>query len=218
MFVGHYGVSFAAKAADPSLPLPALMISTQLLDVAWSTFVLAGIEKVRLKRHFTATNDLDLFYMPYSHGLISAAAWSILAGLAALILLRGHSLLAAAIMAGVCFSHWLLDLLVHVRDLPLIGDRFKVGFGLWNYRNFALALELGILFAGADAYMASISASSAGLWWFTLALTAALGALQIFTVFGPSPKSIKAFAATALVAYAVIPAIVLVGEVLLASS
>lgn len=216
MFVGHYGVSFAAKAADPSLPLPALMISTQLLDVAWSTFVLAGIEKVRLKRHFTATNDLDLFYMPYSHGLMTAAGWSVLAGLAAFILLPGYSLLAAALTAGVCFSHWLLDLLVHIRDLPLVGDRFKVGFGLWNHRNLAFTFELGVLFGGAGAYMASLGASSSGMWWFTVAFTVALAVVQGISVFGRPPKSIKSFATSALAAYVAMAAIAMAGEALFA--
>jgi hypothetical protein len=72
MFVGHYGISFAAAAADPTVPLPALMISTQLLDVAWSAFILAGIEKARLKRHFTATNDLDLIKNVFSQLMMHA--------------------------------------------------------------------------------------------------------------------------------------------------
>jgi hypothetical protein len=207
MFVGHYGVSFAAKAIDPGLPLPALMISTQLLDVAWSSFVLAGIEKVRLKRHFTATNDLDLYYMPYSHGLLTAAAWSGLAGLAAYFLLPGQGLMAAALMAGVCFSHWLLDLLVHVPDLPLIGNRYKVGFGLWNYRYLAFAIEIGVLFAGAIAYAKSVGPSSAGTQLFILGFAGALALLQAYTVFGPPQKSVAGAAASALVAYGVIAGI-----------
>src|SRR5258706_11738770 len=118
MFVGHYGISFAAGAADPTIPLPALMISTQLLDVAWSTFILAGIEKARLKRHFTATNDLDLYYLPYSHGLITAAGWSLLAGLVSFVLLPSNSLFAAALMAGGGFFLLLLDLFFPLCDMP----------------------------------------------------------------------------------------------------
>src|SRR5688572_24402005 len=33
MFVGHYGVSFAAKKADDSIPLWVLFLAVQLLDV-----------------------------------------------------------------------------------------------------------------------------------------------------------------------------------------
>src|SRR5216684_1503544 len=40
MFVGHYGVSFAAKRGDRSIPLWVLFLAVQLLDVFWSFFVL----------------------------------------------------------------------------------------------------------------------------------------------------------------------------------
>ena len=34
MFVGHYGVSFAIKAAQPRLPLWLLFLAVQIVDVA----------------------------------------------------------------------------------------------------------------------------------------------------------------------------------------
>src|SRR5258706_12569216 len=76
MFLGHYGVSFAAKKLEPELPLWLLFIAVQLLDVLWAPFVLLGVEKVRIVPGFTATNPLDLYYMPYTHGLIAALLWS----------------------------------------------------------------------------------------------------------------------------------------------
>ncbi len=48
MFVGHYGVTFAAKKVEPRVPLWVLFIAVQLLDVLWAPFVLLGIEKVRI--------------------------------------------------------------------------------------------------------------------------------------------------------------------------
>jgi hypothetical protein len=66
MFVGHYGASFAAKKADDSIPLWVLFLAVQLLDVVWAPLVLLGIEKVRIVPGFTATNPLDLYYMPYT--------------------------------------------------------------------------------------------------------------------------------------------------------
>ena len=209
MFVGHYGVSFAAKALDPALPLPALMVSTQILDIAWSGLILAGIEKVRLKRHFTATNDLDLYFMPFSHGLPGALAWSALAGGIVYALPPGQEIVSAAIVAAVCFSHWLLDLIVHVPDLPLIANRRKVGFGLWNNRNAALALELAVLFGGAAAYMASLGSASTGMWWFMLAFSLLLGVLHLYSLFGPPPKSPTAMAGSALAAYLAVALITL---------
>ena len=45
MFVGHYGPSFAIRAVRPEIPLWVLFIAAQLVDIAWATLVLAGIEK-----------------------------------------------------------------------------------------------------------------------------------------------------------------------------
>ena len=178
-------------------------MSTQLMDVAWSSFILAGIEKMRLTRHFTATNDLDLDYIPYSHGLIASAGWSVLAALATYILLPGCTPMAAALMGAVCFSHWWLDLLVHPRDLPLIGNSYKVGLGLWNYRMLTLVLELVLLFGGAALYMASLGAGASGLWWFTLVISVALAALHMYSLFGPPVESVPGYASQALAAYLV---------------
>ena len=60
MFVGHYGPSFAAKAAKNSIPLWVLFIAVQLLDVFWGLFVLLGIEKVRITPGITAKDQEKL--------------------------------------------------------------------------------------------------------------------------------------------------------------
>ena len=44
-------------------------------------------------------------------------------------------------------SHWFLDLLVHIPDLPIFpGYSLKVGFGLWNSFAATVILE-GLIFA-----------------------------------------------------------------------
>ena len=73
MFVGHYSVSFAGRAADRTVPLWVLFVAVQLLDVFWGIFVLLGIERVRIVPGITATNPLDLYYMPYTHSLVAAS-------------------------------------------------------------------------------------------------------------------------------------------------
>jgi hypothetical protein len=65
MFVGHYGVSFAAKELDKTIPLWLLFIAVQWLDVVWAPLVLLGVERVRIVPGITASNPLDLYYMPY---------------------------------------------------------------------------------------------------------------------------------------------------------
>ena len=76
MFVGHYGVAFAVKTPRNKIPLWVLFVAVQLLDFLWAPFVLLGIEKVRFVPGITATNALDLYYMPYTHSLIGALFWS----------------------------------------------------------------------------------------------------------------------------------------------
>ena len=93
--------------------------------------MLLGIEKVRIVPGITATNPLDLYYVPYTHSLIGSMLWSIAAGIA-YYLLRKADGTAAAIVGAAVFSHWVLDWLVHRPDLPLYDDTFKVGLGLWN--------------------------------------------------------------------------------------
>src|SRR5213075_2653334 len=147
MFVGHYGVSFAAKQAEPGLPLWVLFIAVQLLDVLWAPFVLLGIEKVRIVPGITASNPLDLYYMPYTHSLVAALLWSAGAFVVyRLAMPEGNT--AALVVAGAVFSHWVLDFVVHRPDLPLYDNAAKVGLGLWNLPAVALGLE-ALLLSGA---------------------------------------------------------------------
>jgi hypothetical protein len=81
MFVGHYSVAFAVKSERNKIPLWVLFVAVQLLDFLWAPFVLLGIEKVRMVPGITATNSLDLYYMPYTHSLVGALVWSSLAAL-----------------------------------------------------------------------------------------------------------------------------------------
>ena len=76
MFVGHYGVSFASKRYGSQIPLWLLFIAVQWLDVIWAPLVLLGIERVRITPGITASNPLDLYYMPYTHSLVAALLWS----------------------------------------------------------------------------------------------------------------------------------------------
>ena len=81
MFVGHYSVAFAATSEKNKIPLWVLFVAVQLLDFLWAPFVLFGIEKVRIVPGITATSPLDLYYMPYTHSLVGALVWSMLAAL-----------------------------------------------------------------------------------------------------------------------------------------
>ena len=64
MFVGHYSVAFAVKSEQNKIPLWVLFVAVQFLDYIWATFVLFGIEKLRVIKGFTAGSMLDAYYMP----------------------------------------------------------------------------------------------------------------------------------------------------------
>src|ERR1700674_4807500 len=153
MFIGHYGPSFAIKAIRPAIPLWLLFIAVQLVDVAWAGLGLLGMEKVRIVPGITASNPLDLYYMPYTHSLAASVLWSVAAIVLCKSLLGVRTWRTVAWIGLAVFSHWILDLLVHRPDLPLYDDTMKVGLGIWNYPVIALFLEALLLFGGMIMYL-----------------------------------------------------------------
>jgi len=205
MFVGHYGVSFAAKSIDRRIPLWALFIAVQLLDVLWAPLVILGIEKVRIAPGITASNPLDLSYMPYTHSLVAAILWSAVA-LGGYRLWRGAEGggRAALLVALAVFSHWILDFVVHRPDLPLYDDTAKVGLGLWNRPALAFLLEAGLLLGSMVLYLRAQPRGSGSLIIFGLVM---LG-IQATVFFGPPPPSDRAAAVLALASYAVFAGVI----------
>ena len=72
----------------------------------------------------------------------------------------------ALVLGLVSLSHWLLDLVVHRADMPLLpenaGDLPRLGFGVWRFPAVSLALELALVSVGAALYWrAALRASRA---------------------------------------------------------
>jgi hypothetical protein len=200
LFVGHYSVSFAGRATEKRLPLWLLFLAVQWIDVMWSIFVLLGIEKVRIVPGFTASNDLDLYYMPYTHSLLGVLCWSALAYVVCQLVPQLRGKRTGLILAAAVFSHWVLDLVVHVPDMSLYDSVGKMGFGLWNHRAAALALEMAVLFGGATLLYRTAT-HKARLVGFVIFLAC----VQVVnTFFFPPPKSDHAMGITAFVSYIVL--------------
>jgi hypothetical protein len=199
MFIGHYGPAFGAKAALKQIPLWVLFVAVQWMDVVWAIFVMTGIEKVRIVPGLMEGSALDLYYMPYTHGLIGALVLSAILGAIVAVFMRENRR-AVFWIVGLCvFSHWILDLVVHRPDL-WIYDGVKLGFGLWRWIWISLPLELASLLIGAWFYARYVPARGYGnavLWIFV----ALMGAVEIYAAFGPAPASPVAEAETALLAY-----------------
>lgn len=202
MFIGHYGPAFAARSVRSAPRFATLFVAAQLVDIAFFTFVPLGIEKLRILPGITASNPMDLYYMPWTHSLAGAAVWAVLfAGLVTVLHRRTGSGARTAfwLIAAVVLSHWLLDLIVHRPDLTIGGSPPKLGLGLWNDPALERPLEWLVLLGGAALYA---RARPDVPRWRLFVLLAVMVVLQCVNWFGPPPDNIgPGFWGLALFAY-----------------
>jgi hypothetical protein len=207
MFVGHYGVAFGARPATPAVPLWVYFIAVQWLDVVWSVLVLLGVEKLHIVPGFTEANPYDLYYMPYTHGLPGAVVLSLALGAVVAAFTAQQRGRAFLVVSAASFSHWILDLIVHIPDLPLYDNSDKVGFGLWRHVAISFPLEIAVLLAGTWYFARRLPPADQRGHWALRLFTVALVVLQVFANFGPPPSSEAAMAVTALSLYVVLAAL-----------
>ncbi len=207
MMIGHYSSGLLAKAIDPRLPVWVLFVAAQLVDIGWAILIAIGVERVNLVEGFTPSNPLDLEYMPYTHSLTATVGWGALAFVAWLAAKRRFGWSGSAVLvAAVVVSHWFLDLLVHIPDLPLYGNQAKQGFGLWNQPLLSLALEAA-LFAGALALYYRRTRPNVGAnRWGMVMFGAVLFAIQVGTLYGSVPLSTVVLSVTGLASFAAVAA------------
>lgn len=184
MFVGHYAAAMAAKAIEPKAPMWTLAAATQLIDIGWSAFIIAGVEHARVDPSLPGST-LVLYDMPWTHSLPGVLAWSIGAALLVKLVLRLPNW-AGLVVGLTVFSHWLLDFLVHRPDLQLWPGGESVGLGLWNYPVPEQALEIGLLAICGAAWVASRK-TLGRFAWPAIAFIAFLVALQIVAMLSPQP-------------------------------
>jgi hypothetical protein len=207
MFIGHYGVSLAAKRASPDLSLAVLFLAVQLLDVLFSIFILLGVEKMKIVHGFTAFNPYDLYWMPYSHSLVGALVWSALATLVCWMAVRRlparQRKIASLVLGAAVFSHFVLDVPVHIADLPLWpgAGAPKIGLGLWNHRLATIVTELAVLSVGGWIYLRNSRPLTKGAHLGTIVFGCVLVAGTVGTPFQPDPSNAQSFAILALTLY-----------------
>ncbi|WP_017667585.1 hypothetical protein [Sandarakinorhabdus sp. AAP62] len=205
MFVGHFAASVAAKAVRPQLPFWACVGAAQLVDIVWGVLVIAGVERLQLDPSLPGS-PLVLEYMPWSHSLPMAVAWSALAGVAAAILWGPRIPWAGWLIGAVVFSHWLADLLVHRPDLPLLWQGPKLGLGLWNLPALEMLVELGLLGLAMCLWVAARGraglAARPAIGWFGAALI-----LAIINVLPGEPLPPAGMGALALLGFSVAMAV-----------
>ena len=161
MFAGHVGAGLALGRTARRLNVGVLVLAALFLDVLLWALVYGRVEKAVVPADFIDRHYL-LFTFPWSHGLAASLGWSALAAAVTWVATRswaGERARASLAVAAAVLSHWFLDALVHVPELPLLGDAStKVGLGLWNHPAVALPLEIVITLLGLVLFL-----SGAGL-------------------------------------------------------
>lgn len=193
MFIGHFGIGFAAKPIAPKISLGTLFIAAQFLDLLWPTLLLLGIERVRIVPGATTVTPLVFEHYPISHSLLAVAGWAVLIGCAYLLLRRDR--IGAWVLGMLVLSHWALDAIVHQPDLPLFpGSATVVGLNAWSSLPLTLAIELPLFALGVWLYARATTARDAiGRWGFR-ALVAFMLIVYAGNLFGAPPPSPEAIA------------------------
>ncbi len=176
MIAGHFGFAAGVKAAEPQIPLWALMLATVWLDIVFVPLFLTGIETVQPVAGTLGSYGANIIHADYTHSLVGAAALSVVFGTACG---ARWKLRSGVVLGLVSFSHWLLDLVVHRTDMPLlpgdIGHFSKFGFGLWRVPQATIGIEAFPVVAGAWFYWrAARSVSKAAGRGLTRAIIASL--------------------------------------------
>jgi hypothetical protein len=201
VFAGHVGAALVIGRAERRVNIGVFITASLLLDLLLWLFVLLGLESVTIPPSYSSTHQVT-FMFPYSHGLLASVLWSVLAaavGSFAYSRLGAEKWVAALLIAVAVFSHWLLDVLVHRPEMPLVGSSSpKVGFGLWQSMPIALTVEAALVVLGLYLFMRR-SFLSRGR---SIGLTVLSLVILTFTVIGmtiaPPPPSPLAMAGSSL--------------------
>jgi len=164
MIAGHFGFAAAVKSQQRQVPLWALMLGSVWLDIVFVPLLLAKVETLEPVPGSTGGYGAHIIHADYTHSLVGAVLLSCL--YSAFFLRSGAR--TSIVLGLVSFSHWVLDLVVHRADMPLLpgnyGNYPRLGFGLWRYPAMSVAVEGALVVLGAWLYWraARAAASSAG--------------------------------------------------------
>lgn len=152
MIAGHFGFAAMVKSRERTAPLWALMLATVWLDVIFIPLFALHWETAQSVSAPVAYGSL-IIHADYTHSIVGMIALSAVLGV---MFLRKHGRRVAFVIALVSASHWMLDLVVHRPDMPVLpgntGHLPSFGLGLWNHPQAAACVELALVLAGAVMY------------------------------------------------------------------
>jgi hypothetical protein len=182
MITGHFGLAAAVKSAEKPVPLWALMLATVWLDVLFTPLYLAGVETIADAPGTDGGYGDGIIHADYTHSLAGAL---VIAAATGWLCARIWNRRAGLVLGAVVFSHWLLDLLVHRADLPILpgnlGNLPRLGLGLWQYHALTATIEALLLLGGAALYWRAsrTTGASAGRSALLTGLIIACGGLTL---------------------------------------
>lgn len=190
MFIGHFAAGIAARSLQPRLSMGYLFLSVQFLDLLWPSFLMLDIEKVAISPGITQVAQLEFTSYPISHSFIMSIFWSLLFGIVYYFSTRDKW--SALILGLGVLSHWLLDVVVHVPDLPVspLHD-LKVGLGLWRSLFATVALEGAMFFVAILLFYCAEQRQGQIIGWGRAVFFFTLFAVYLFNTFGAVPASVK---------------------------
>lgn len=193
MFIGHFAAGMAGKKIQPSVSLGTLFLAAQFLDLLWPTLLLAGLEQVEIRPGVSAVTPLDFVHYPISHSLVAVTGWGILFGLIYFLVTKNRR--GAILLGALVVSHWILDLIVHIPDLPLFpGAASKFGLGLWNSKTASILVEGSIFVGGVMIYLRAKKSNGEKVDAWFWSLIAFLVLIHVSNLFGPPPPNVEAIA------------------------
>lgn len=203
MFLGHFGVAFAAKKAAPKVSLGCLVFAAQFADLLWPLLLLLGIERVRIVPGLLAASPFDFTSYPVSHSLVAQLGWGSLLALVYFVIKRDSR--SALLFGSLVPTHWVLDFVAHRPDVPIYPGSARYGLGMWNSLPLTLGVEYAIFAAGIALYLSATRAKDKpGTFAFWL-LVVLLGVLFPASLFGPPPPSVQVLAWSALAIWLTVP-------------
>jgi FtsH-binding integral membrane protein len=193
MFIGHFAMGYAAKNLNPRASLGTYFLAAQFLDLLWPTLLLLNIEKAELSTDPSHPVPLVFTSYPFSHSLALVLLWGLGFGLVYFLFKKHRA--TALLLFFVVISHWLLDLVVHIPDLPLWpGNSPLLGFGLWKSKSLTLMIEMGFFIAAVMFYFNHTKPLNNSGRFGTWGLVIFLIIIHLANLYGPLPKDIDAVA------------------------
>ncbi|PRY07858.1 hypothetical protein CLV24_12248 [Pontibacter ummariensis] len=190
MFIGHFAAGFAGKAVSPKVSLATLFLAAQFLDLLWPTLLLLNLESVEITPTPGKFTPLNFTSYPISHSLLMVLGWGLLFGLGYWLLQKDKK--TAVLLGLLVISHWLIDLIVHVPDLPLYpGNSPLVGLGLWNSTPATVLVEGAIFTGGLWLYLRHTQAKNKTGYYALWSLVLLLVLVYAASIFGPAPEQVS---------------------------